>query len=274
MSLLWACFIYTSIQGFLIYRIGVLSRSRLIIVLCSAVTMIQFAVILAAVCLALSTSLPYLMGTHPHLLDMGMATGMIVDTLLAGTLSYYLFRRSRASMKSTRSVARGLMVFSIEMGIVTSLIRLSATVTCWTMPHNAIWIAILFFHSKFYAIALLISLNRVVPQEKQAARPRADPPSAARRPIAIPWSEAIPPNHQGVVVVEMTATNGIASQPESETGTALNSSPPASMKVSMQDVGETEEITGMEVPSSMDPEVQANAYCLPDHPHPRSALHI
>ena len=66
------------------------------------------------------------------------------------------------------------------------------------------------------------------------------------------------------MVVEMTFTNGLPLQPESETEAAPDSSPLVSTKVSMQDV-EKEEIIGTEAPLTMNPEVQVHAHCHTDH---------
>jgi len=204
MSIFWAGLVYASVQGFFAYRIKVLSRSYAIPVICWLAILIRFSFNSFATIMSVTMTLFEFEATHINLVHGSFITGIILDNLVAASLSYYLFNRGRDAMERTRSVIRRLILFSIETGIVTSMVGTVATIMCFTMPNNAIWIGILFFHSKIYANSLMLSLNRVIPQENLVARPAATSsmPTSLRsnQSSGAPSSDKMPTYRQDVII--------------------------------------------------------------------------
>jgi len=165
-SLLWSAWIYASVQGFLAYRIKILSRYPLIAVACWVGVVARLGYTITASALSLKMPLVEFELLHGSFIRGPLVTGLVVDLLITPILCFSLFDRGRAAIRRTRWLTRNLIVFSIETGIVTMIIGIVALVASYTMPFNGVWVAILFVHSKVYANALLLSLIRRTQLEK------------------------------------------------------------------------------------------------------------
>jgi len=165
-SLLWSAWIYASVQGFLAYRIKILSRYPLVATVCWIGVAARLGYTLTASALSLKMPLVTFEALHGSFIRGPLVTGLVVDLLITPILCFSLFDRSRTAIHRTRWLTRSLIVFSIETGIVTTIIGVVALVASLTMPFNGVWVAILFVHSKVYANALLLSLIRRTQLEK------------------------------------------------------------------------------------------------------------
>jgi len=239
-SLVWGAFVYALVQSFFAYRIKVLSRSYIIPTVCWSVIVVRFVLTVWGAITSVTMSMFDFETKRIYLAHGGNITGVIVDNLLTGSLVYFLYKRSRGAMESTQNVAYGWIIFSIETGIITSLIGIILTITCWTMPYNGIWVGILFFHSKIYAVSLMLSLNREIPQENLHYTPSANvyssfTSSRSRNP---PPPSKIPPYSRGVVI---TLNAGRHEHSELETGVVGDSWPTKSLTRATHPVGDIEE---------------------------------
>ncbi|KAI0789832.1 hypothetical protein C8Q75DRAFT_733610 [Abortiporus biennis] len=92
------------------------------------------------------------------LFDLDLASLASVDTIIAGTLCFYLWR-IKTGFQRTDSQVDILIRYSVHTGAVTSLLGIAVLITNLVMPNNLVYIGIYVNLSKFYNNALLASLN-------------------------------------------------------------------------------------------------------------------
>ncbi|KAL4244484.1 hypothetical protein ABKN59_009340 [Abortiporus biennis] len=81
------------------------------------------------------------------------------DTLIAGILWYYLWGMKSNGTNRTKSQINTLIRYSLETGVVTSLVAIAIIITYLTMPNNLIFVAIYLFLPKLYYNAFMANLN-------------------------------------------------------------------------------------------------------------------
>jgi len=203
-SVIWAGFVYCIVEAFFVYRLKVLSSNRYVLpVICWLACAARFVVTIIAGALSLTMPLIQFELQWNNLIHTPIILGVVLDNIIAVLLSYYLFNRAREGIERTRWLARRLIVFSIETGIITSLVGIAALVSYTLVPHNGIWIGILFFHSKIYSNSLLLSLNRRTDLRK--SRPTTSRVSSTSMGFASPRSRKDLRDLNNVVI-ELTRT--------------------------------------------------------------------
>ncbi|KAH9903155.1 hypothetical protein C8Q73DRAFT_785757 [Cubamyces lactineus] len=86
----------------------------------------------------------------------GCAT--IVDGILTGTLIYVLLK-SRSGLKQSDSVVQTLVTYTINTGLLTSIVSVAVFILALILPHGLIWAAVTFVSNKLNANAVLAALN-------------------------------------------------------------------------------------------------------------------
>lgn len=87
-----------------------------------------------------------------------LATAMTCDLLISAALVYFL-HRSRSGLKSTENVVNRLILYSVNVGLVTSAMAVATFVTFHVVKTNAMFTLFTATISKFYVNALLVTLN-------------------------------------------------------------------------------------------------------------------
>ncbi|KAF9496300.1 hypothetical protein BDN71DRAFT_775611 [Pleurotus eryngii] len=88
-----------------------------------------------------------------------LATSLLCDILITGSLVYFLRQGRSSSFRSTRDVVDTLVLYSINIGLVTSILAIITLFIWFTMPQNFIFSTFHIIISKFYINSLLVSLN-------------------------------------------------------------------------------------------------------------------
>ncbi|KAF5389750.1 hypothetical protein D9757_006038 [Collybiopsis confluens] len=97
------------------------------------------------------------------LITTSLALGAAVDVFIAAAMVYQLrqFRgNARAnSMKGTAELVNGLIIWTIETGLLTSFVSMAVLACFYMMEFNSIWFAVYLPLAKLYSNSLLASLN-------------------------------------------------------------------------------------------------------------------
>lgn len=90
---------------------------------------------------------------------LALSLDVFTDFYIAGSLCYFLYRLRDTFNRRTYSLVNTLMVYSINTGLVTSIVLLATFITYAVMPHSFVFLALYFPSTKLYVNALLASLN-------------------------------------------------------------------------------------------------------------------
>ncbi|EIM81688.1 uncharacterized protein STEHIDRAFT_161859 [Stereum hirsutum FP-91666 SS1] len=101
----------------------------------------------------------------------GLGSAAAADIIIAGAMCWYLFH-SRTGFKRTDSMLMALMLYSINTGLVTSVVATTAVITFAIMPTNFVWLACFWVLGKCYVNSFLAILNG-----RESIRERSTQPS-------------------------------------------------------------------------------------------------
>ncbi|KAJ7670099.1 hypothetical protein DFH06DRAFT_1321117 [Mycena polygramma] len=89
-----------------------------------------------------------------------LTIGASVDVSIAASLCLYVYSwKTAPTMKTTSQLINRIMFWSIQTGLVTSLVSVAVVVCFQTMKQNYVWIGIFAVLGKLYSNSLLASLN-------------------------------------------------------------------------------------------------------------------
>ncbi|KAH9083779.1 hypothetical protein EDB83DRAFT_2563621 [Lactarius deliciosus] len=88
----------------------------------------------------------------------GMTTNALADLLIATAMCWSLYRR-KTGYARTDSIIMTLMAYSINSGLLTSVLAGAMTISFVVSPSSLIWLAFFWAMSKCYANSLLAMLN-------------------------------------------------------------------------------------------------------------------
>ncbi|KAJ6555956.1 hypothetical protein B0H19DRAFT_1235348 [Mycena capillaripes] len=88
------------------------------------------------------------------------SVGASVDVFVAASLCVYVYRwKTVPTLKTTSQLINRIMFWSIQTGLITSLISVAVVICFQTMKENYIWIGVFAVLGKLYSNSLLASLN-------------------------------------------------------------------------------------------------------------------
>ncbi|KAJ7124293.1 hypothetical protein C8R44DRAFT_783288, partial [Mycena epipterygia] len=94
------------------------------------------------------------------LLTATFSVGASVDVFVAALLCVYVYRwKAAPTMKTTSQLIHRIMFWSIQTGLVTSLVSVVVIICFQTMKHNYVWVGVFAILGKLYSNSLLTSLN-------------------------------------------------------------------------------------------------------------------
>jgi len=105
-----------------------------------------------------------------YLLYLALGSGVVVDTIMALALCIVL-AKSRTGFRRTDSLINVLMMYTINTGLLTSIVALLGLIMYAVMPQTYACLAIIFNLSKLYFNALLATLNARSGLRDQMNRP-------------------------------------------------------------------------------------------------------
>ncbi|KAH8994619.1 hypothetical protein EDB92DRAFT_2102582 [Lactarius akahatsu] len=148
----------SSVQLYYARRVYVVSRSIILLILIVVVIAVGSgtAVYLIAEQLALKRFSAVHSFVWPSYITVGAVA--LSDGLVATSMCWSLYRR-RTGFAETDSIILTLMAYSINTGLLTSLIGITAVVCFVALPTTLVWLALSFVLSKCYVNSLLAMLN-------------------------------------------------------------------------------------------------------------------
>ncbi|KAF9468724.1 hypothetical protein BDZ94DRAFT_693505 [Collybia nuda] len=157
-SILFSGFINTGVQGFFAYRIKVVSKRWTMPIICWSLLAVRLTCVIASSIIVLRVKIPEFASHYKWLLTLLLVATAIGDLVVAGALAYFL-SQGRSGFLKTDHVVNELILFSIETGLVTSLVAMAVLIIFLTKPTTFAWIGMLLTLAKIYTNSLLLSLN-------------------------------------------------------------------------------------------------------------------
>lgn len=120
-----------------------------------------------------------------YIFTAGLAMATTVDFLIAAALIYYL-NKNRTGFSAMDSIIDSITVYTVESGLLTSVVTVISLIFWLTMSHNLVFLALHFAISKLYANAFLATLNarRSLRGRSRGSSDRSDHPM----PVLFPSS--------------------------------------------------------------------------------------
>ncbi|KAM5530902.1 hypothetical protein V8D89_015434 [Ganoderma adspersum] len=88
-----------------------------------------------------------------------LGSGTLADCIITGTLTFYLQTHKSGYNTRTDNFVDKITYWTVNTGMLTSIVGIVVIITFSTMPHNMVFLAIHLFLSKLYANSLLATLN-------------------------------------------------------------------------------------------------------------------
>ncbi|KAJ3913164.1 hypothetical protein F5877DRAFT_71794 [Lentinula edodes] len=83
----------------------------------------------------------------------------VTDIIIAVARYYYLRDIKRQGYLPTQEIVDGIVVFTINDGVMTCAVAIAAVVCCLAMPNNFVFLGLFVINSKFYSNSVLATLN-------------------------------------------------------------------------------------------------------------------
>ncbi|KAJ3813829.1 hypothetical protein EV368DRAFT_63671 [Lentinula lateritia] len=83
----------------------------------------------------------------------------VTDIIIAVARYYYLRDIKRQGYLPTQEIVDGIVVFTINDGVMTCAVAIAAVVCCLAIPHNFVFLGLYVINSKFYSNSVLATLN-------------------------------------------------------------------------------------------------------------------
>jgi hypothetical protein len=103
----------------------------------------------------------------------GLGSGVVADILIAFSMCWFLHQK-RTGFARTDSTIMTLIIYSINSGLLTSILTTAVLISFATAPRSLIWQLFFWPMGKFYANSLLAMLNSRDHVRERPATDRAD----------------------------------------------------------------------------------------------------
>ncbi|KAJ3730211.1 hypothetical protein C8R42DRAFT_714917 [Lentinula raphanica] len=154
------------VQGFFTYRIALFTGKPYIIPTLSGILifcqMLAVYTLSAQLILVATKSLQVFMKKWEWLMFTVLILRAIADVLISGSLVYHLVRCRHGTFNSTVAVVDKLILWSIETGVVTSMLGFLSIILYLTLRTTFIedaWLSLLMFLPKVFSNAMLANMN-------------------------------------------------------------------------------------------------------------------
>ncbi|KAJ7277434.1 hypothetical protein C8J57DRAFT_185307 [Mycena rebaudengoi] len=153
------------VQGFFAYRIHLLSGRVSISVVCWILCVLRFVggMGVGAKCILdvpIQPNYFHLQDQYGWVITSALTVGAVLDLLITVSMCVYIRRLyTPYTLPKGEELIHGLISWTIQTGLITSLTSVAVVITFLTMKHNFIWLALYTFLAKLYSNSLLVSLN-------------------------------------------------------------------------------------------------------------------
>jgi len=192
------------IQGFFAYRIRLLSGRIHISLVCWALCFLRFLggmALSAEAFLDIPREPDYfrLQDTYGWLITSALFVGAVLDVIIAVSLCFYIRQLyTPYNLPRSEELIHRLVAWTIQTGLITSLMSVAVVITFQTMMHNFIWLGLYTFLAKLYSNSLLVSLN---------TRPRNR--AIVRAPSPKSWDVTPPPTPNLTIQITRTIEDDV-----------------------------------------------------------------
>ncbi|EJD00103.1 uncharacterized protein FOMMEDRAFT_159715 [Fomitiporia mediterranea MF3/22] len=158
-SIVWSNSVACSVQAFFANRIRVMSGRWELSILCWTLSVLRYVASLVATAEEIKIKNQVAFNAKfKWIIVLVLAVGAVNDVLIAAGLSLYL-SKSRSGIKTTDRIVNRLIKFTIQSGLLTSVVATAMLICYLTMPDNFIWLALFVFLAKTYSNSFLATLN-------------------------------------------------------------------------------------------------------------------
>jgi hypothetical protein len=188
------------VQGFFAYRIRLLSGRIHVSLICWALCLVRFVGgmgVAAEGFLDIPREPDYfhLQDTYGWLITSALNVGAVLDVLIAVSLCFYIRQLyTPYNLPRSEELIHRLVTWTIQTGLITSLMSVATVIAFQTMKHNFVWLALYTFLAKLYSNSLFVSLN---------ARPHNR--ATVRAPSPKSW-DVTPPPTPNLLTIQITRT--------------------------------------------------------------------
>ncbi|KIK59133.1 hypothetical protein GYMLUDRAFT_44883 [Collybiopsis luxurians FD-317 M1] len=151
------------VQGYFTYRIYRFSQKPYIVPIISILLMFAQLLAVSTLCaeavIVASKSLPLYLQKWEWLLLTTLWLRVAADLTISSSLVYFLIKQRNNAYKSTVVVVDRLIRWSIETGIITSMLGIILVIAYLTDKHNFAWLALFMVLPKVFSNTLLANMN-------------------------------------------------------------------------------------------------------------------
>ncbi|KZT27400.1 hypothetical protein NEOLEDRAFT_138023 [Neolentinus lepideus HHB14362 ss-1] len=146
------------VQLFFARRVWILSQNKIIVGLIGVLSLLHFAlgIVFTAEAFKLKHFSKYSSLTWVSCVGFGAAA--LADIMIATAMCYYLSQR-RTEFKRTNSVITTLMIYSINTGLLTSVIATTCVIAFAVSPTSFVWLSFFWVLGKCYVNSVMAMLN-------------------------------------------------------------------------------------------------------------------
>ncbi|OCH89344.1 hypothetical protein OBBRIDRAFT_794379 [Obba rivulosa] len=153
-------FVGAAVQSFYAYRVYALSHNIIFSIIQWLGSLLRIALILTLLAFAVqSPSLEDLVSAHKGVTIAIVTTSAAVDVLNTTMLCYNLTTYRRNGTKQTTRTIDKIILWSVETGLITSLVAIAILIVMLALPQATIWEGLMMIYAKLYSNSLLVSLN-------------------------------------------------------------------------------------------------------------------
>ncbi|KDQ62583.1 hypothetical protein JAAARDRAFT_203682 [Jaapia argillacea MUCL 33604] len=145
-------------QLFFARRVFLLSKNYLLTLLIATLSCLHFTLGVVFTVEAFSLGHFSRYGKLTWITCLGFASAAIADILIASSMCFYLAKR-RTEFSRTNSIITTLMIYSINTGLLTSVLATSCVIAFAISPTSFIWLSFFWVLSKCYVNSLMGMLN-------------------------------------------------------------------------------------------------------------------
>ncbi|KAH8825571.1 hypothetical protein DL96DRAFT_1609283 [Flagelloscypha sp. PMI_526] len=151
-------------QSFFAYSLWRLSECIIIPLICWTIAAARLSTVIAMAVLSMvvpevEQTVQIFKERHHWLIVATMILSVTVDVLVTTSLIYFLWiKKNSGVFEKTRKIVDKLILWTLQTGLLTSVITIAMVVTYLTME-NFVWLALFYTNACMFAVSLLASLK-------------------------------------------------------------------------------------------------------------------
>ncbi|OCH95105.1 hypothetical protein OBBRIDRAFT_642843 [Obba rivulosa] len=149
-----------AVQSYYAYRIYLMSRRFAFSIAQWLGSLLRVALIFVLLSFTIhAPSFEAVIMQHQNIAIAAISTSTWVDVLNTVMLCCTLFEHRRGGMKHTVRTIDKIIIWSIETGLVTSVLAIAILIVMLVFPQAGVWEGLMMIYARLYSNSLLVSLN-------------------------------------------------------------------------------------------------------------------